>query len=48
MSHLDELEAKLSKIKIPAAFADMFYGLRGHINFVRNRLLAEQISDATE
>lgn len=48
MSHLDELEAKLSKIKIPAAFADMFYGLRGHINFVRTRLLAEQISDATE
>jgi hypothetical protein len=47
MSSLDELEARLSKIKIPAAFADMFYGLRGHINFVRTRLLAEQISDAT-
>ncbi len=48
MNNLDQLEAKLSKIKIPAAFADMFYGLRGHINFVRTRLLAEQISDATE
>ncbi|MES1988616.1 MAG: TAXI family TRAP transporter solute-binding subunit [Pseudomonadota bacterium] len=48
MNSLDELEARLSKIKIPAAFADMFYGLRGHINFVRTRLLAEQISDAVE
>jgi hypothetical protein len=48
MNSLDKLEAKLIKIKIPAAFADMFYGLRGHINFVRNRLLAEQISEATE
>jgi hypothetical protein len=48
MNNLDHLEAKLSKIKIPAVFADMFYGLRGHINFVRTRLLAEQISDATE
>lgn len=48
MNDLDQLEAKLSNIKIPAAFADMFYGLRGHINFVRTRLLAEQISDVTE
>lgn len=48
MSNLDQLEAKLSKIKIPAAFADMFYGLRGHINFVRTRLMAEQISDAAD
>ena len=48
MANLDELEAKLSKIKIPAAFADMFYGLRGHINFVRTRLMSEQISEAVE
>lgn len=46
MTNLDELEVKLSKIKVPAAFADMFYGLRGHINFVRTRLISEQISDA--
>lgn len=45
MTNLDELEVKLSKIKVPAAFADMFYGLRGHINFVRTRLISEQISD---
>lgn len=48
MDDLDQLEAKLSKIKIPAAFADMFYGLRGHINFVRTRLLAEQIAEDSE
>ena len=48
MAKLDQLEARLGKVKIPAAFADMFYGLRGHINFVRTRLMAEQIADATE
>ena len=48
MTKLDQLEARLGKVKIPAAFADMFYGLRGHINFVRTRLMAEQIADATE
>lgn len=43
---LDHLEEKLSKIKIPPAYADVFYGLRGHINFVRTRLLAEKIASA--
>lgn len=41
LTQLDTLEVKLNKIKVPAAFADMFYGLRLHINFVRGRLLAE-------
>ncbi len=45
---LDHLEEKLSTIKIPAAFADVFYGLRGHINFVRTRLLAEKVSLVTK
>ena len=48
MNKLDQLEVNLSRIKIPAAFADMFYGLRGHINFVRTRLLAEQITEVIE
>lgn len=48
MNKLEQLEARLSKVKIPAAFADMFYGLRGHINFVRTRLIVEQISDKAE
>jgi hypothetical protein len=25
-------------IKVPASFADQFYGLRGHIDFVREKL----------
>jgi hypothetical protein len=28
-------------MKMPASFGDVFYGLRGHITFVRNRLMAE-------
>ncbi|MDP3608257.1 MAG: hypothetical protein Q8R74_04205 [Methylophilus sp.] len=48
MDSLDTLKARLSKVKIPDAFADMFYGLPEHINFVRARLLAEQISEANE
>lgn len=47
LNSLDELEVRLSKIKVPAAFADMFYGLRGHINFVRTRLMSEQIADVS-
>lgn len=42
LKHLDQIEHNVSKVKIPAAFADMFYSLRGHISFVRNRLLAEE------
>jgi hypothetical protein len=33
-------------MKVPALFADVFYGLRGHINFVRTRLMAEDDSDS--
>lgn len=39
---LDHIENSVNKMKIPASFGDLFYGLRGHINFVRNRLMAEQ------
>jgi TRAP-type uncharacterized transport system substrate-binding protein len=42
LSQLEHIESSVNKIKIPASFGDMFYGLRGHINFVRNRLLAEE------
>jgi TRAP-type uncharacterized transport system substrate-binding protein len=48
MGNLDQMEENLNKIKIPAAFGDLFYGLRGHINFVRNRLMADQISHLEE
>jgi len=41
MRHLDHIENTVNKIVVPAAFGDIFYGLRGHINFVRQGLLAE-------
>jgi hypothetical protein len=37
---LDNIEHKVNKIKIPASFGDLYYGLRGHIGFVRNQLLS--------
>jgi TRAP transporter TAXI family solute receptor len=38
MERLDNIEAAVNRMKVPAAFADQFYGLRGHITFVRARL----------
>jgi hypothetical protein len=35
---LDQLESKASKVVVPAAFGDLFYALRVHIGFVRERL----------
>ena len=36
---LDHIEASIYKSKVPASAADQFYALRGHIDFVRARLL---------
>jgi hypothetical protein len=38
LKRIDDIEAAVNKMKVPASFADQFYGLRGHINFVRQRL----------
>ncbi|TXI96219.1 MAG: C4-dicarboxylate ABC transporter substrate-binding protein [Burkholderiaceae bacterium] len=38
LRRLDEIEEKVNQISIPLAFADELYGLRSHINFVRQRL----------
>jgi hypothetical protein len=38
IKRLDEIEGNVSKMKVPASFADQYYGLRGHIGFVRTRL----------
>ena len=35
---LNEIEDAVNKMKVPASFADQFYGLRGHIDYVRERL----------
>ncbi len=39
LARLNNIEKEVHKMKVPASFADQFYVLRGHINFVRSRLL---------
>jgi hypothetical protein len=39
---LDEIEKAVKRMKVPASFADQFYGLRGHIDFVREKLATLQ------
>ena len=38
LTRLDEIEELVNQISIPLAFADGLYGLRSHINFVRQRV----------
>ena len=40
LQRLNEIEAKVNQISIPLSFAEGLYGLRSHINFVRDRVLA--------
>ncbi|HTS18075.1 MAG TPA: TAXI family TRAP transporter solute-binding subunit [Verrucomicrobiae bacterium] len=40
LQRLEHIEAAVNKMRIPAFFGDQFYGLRGHIDYVRQ--LAEQ------
>ncbi|MES2758885.1 MAG: TAXI family TRAP transporter solute-binding subunit [Pseudomonadota bacterium] len=40
LKRLDEIEERVNRMSIPLAFADNLYGLRSHINFVRQRVLA--------
>jgi hypothetical protein len=35
LKRLDEIEKAVNRMRVPALFADQFYGLRGHIGFVR-------------
>jgi TRAP-type uncharacterized transport system substrate-binding protein len=39
MERLDNIEEAVNRMKVPASFADQFYDLRGHIKFVRARLM---------
>ena len=43
LARLGEIEGAVNKMRVPASFADQFYSLRGHIDFVRSRL-AEVVS----
>jgi TRAP-type uncharacterized transport system substrate-binding protein len=48
LEHLDHIENSVSKIIVPASFGDLFYGLRGHISFVRDILLSQHASPPPE
>ena len=39
----DRIEDSVNSMKVRAAFADQFYGLRGHIDYVRQLLVKEQV-----
>ena len=39
LRRLDEIEEMVNQISIPLSFADGLYGLRSHINFVRQRIV---------
>ena len=39
LERLDNIEEAVNRMKVPASFADQFYDLRGHIRFVRTRLM---------
>jgi hypothetical protein len=38
LSQLEHIERAVNKMKVPASFAEQFYGLRVHIDFVRDKL----------
>jgi TRAP-type uncharacterized transport system substrate-binding protein len=44
LRRLDEIEKAVKQMKVPASFADQFYGLRGHIDYVRAILTARSSS----
>jgi hypothetical protein len=42
LNRLNRIEQSVNMMKVPASFADQFYILRGHIDFVRERLKEKQ------
>ena len=44
LRRLDDIEDSVNHISIPLAYADGLYGLRGHINIVRQRVLAKAMT----
>jgi hypothetical protein len=39
LARLNEIEEMVNRISVPLSFADGLYGLRSHINFVRQRIV---------
>ncbi|HVO84886.1 MAG TPA: C4-dicarboxylate ABC transporter substrate-binding protein, partial [Syntrophobacteria bacterium] len=44
LARLHDIEEAANIIKVPLSFADQFYVLRGHISFVRDRLVTDPLS----
>jgi TRAP-type uncharacterized transport system substrate-binding protein len=44
LRHLDHIEQTVNKIVVPASCGQLFYDLRLHIDFVRDRLLSGQLT----
>ena len=47
-AELDRIDRAVSKIRVPLYFSDRLYDLRGHIDFVRQRLGVETLRGAAE
>ena len=47
LQQVDEIEQMTNRVKVPAAYANQFYELRGHLAFVRRRLKAAVPVDET-
>jgi uncharacterized protein len=45
LQRLDDIEELVNQISIPLAFADGLYGLRSHINFVRQRVRSTMLGE---
>ena len=41
LAHLNDIEDRVNQISVPLSFADDLYGLRSHIQFVRQRILSQ-------
>jgi len=38
VADLDKLDARAARVRVPLAYTDQLYSLRGHIDLVRERL----------
>jgi TRAP transporter TAXI family solute receptor len=44
LRRLDDIETRVNHISIPLSYADALYGLRSHINFVRQRVGSKEVA----
>jgi len=38
VAELDKLDARAARVRVPLAYTDQLYALRGHVDLVRERL----------